>query len=79
MLLVAGEMVWVISLGLATGLGGAWLLARVMQNLVYGTRVHDPLTFVLVPVALLVTTAIATIVPARKALRANPMEVIQAD
>ncbi len=79
MMLVAGEMVWVVALGLFTGLGGAWLLARVMAKLLYGTQVHDPLTFVLVPAALVVTASIATIVPARKALRVNPMEVIQAD
>jgi predicted permease len=79
MLLVAGEMVWVIALGLAAGLTGAWLLSHVMQNLLYGTGVHDPLTFVLVPLALLVTASIATIIPARKAQRVNPIDVLQAE
>ncbi len=79
MRLVAGEMVWVIALGTSIGVVGAWLLARLMQNQLYGTGVHDPLTFVLVPVALLIPAAIATLLPARKAMRVNPLDVIHAE
>jgi ABC-type lipoprotein release transport system permease subunit len=41
--------------------------------------VHDPLTFVLVPIALLATAAVATLLPARKAMRVNPLDVMQAE
>jgi ABC-type lipoprotein release transport system permease subunit len=44
-----------------------------------GVHVHDALTFALAPIALLVPTAIATIVPARRAWRVNPAEVMRAD
>jgi putative ABC transport system permease protein len=77
--LVAGEMMWVIALGISIGMVGAWLLARLLQNQLYGTSVHDPLTFVLVPVALLIPAVIATLLPARKAMRVNPLDVIQAE
>jgi predicted permease len=77
--LVAGEMVWVIGLGMTIGLAGAWLLARATRDLLYGTGVHDPLTFVLVPVALMIPAAIATLLPARRALEVNPLDVIQAE
>jgi putative ABC transport system permease protein len=79
MRLVAGEMLWVIGLGLSIGLAGAWMLARLTQALLFGTTVHDPLTFVLVPVALLIPAVIATLVPARRATRVNPLDVIQAE
>lgn len=79
MRLVAGEMVWVVGLGLCAGFGGAWVLSRLTRSLLYGTTAHDPLTFVLVPVVLLVPAAIATIVPARRAMRVNPLEVIRAE
>jgi predicted permease len=79
MRLVAGEMVWVVMFGLSIGLACAWLASRAMQTLLYGTGVHDPLTFVLVPVALIVPAAIATLVPARRAMRVNPVDVIQAE
>lgn len=77
--LVAGEMVWVVTLGLSIGLVGAWLASRLMQTLLYGTGVHDPLTFVLVPIALVVPAAVATLLPARKALQVNPLDVIRAE
>lgn len=77
--LVAGEMSWVIALSLAIGLPAAWLLTRVMQRLLYGTGVHDPLIFVLVPLALVVTAAIATLIPAQRALHVNPLDVIRSD
>jgi len=77
--LVAGEMVWVIGLGLTAGLAGAWMLSEFMRKLLYGTGVHDPLTFVLVPVALVIVATIATVVPARRAMRVNPLEVIHAE
>jgi putative ABC transport system permease protein len=77
--LVAGEMVWVVGLGLLVGIAGAWMLSRVLHSLLYGTGVHDPLTFVLVPIALLATAAVATLLPARKAMRVNPLDVMQAE
>ncbi|MGH7656372.1 MAG: ADOP family duplicated permease [Gemmatimonadaceae bacterium] len=79
MRLVAGEMVWVVGLGLSAGLVGAWMLSRLTQTLLYGTTTHDPLTFVLVPLALLVAAAIATLVPARRAMQVNPIDVLQAE
>jgi predicted permease len=79
MRLVAGEMVWVVGLGLSTGLVGAWMLSRLTQTLLYGTTAHDPLTFVLVPAVLIVLAAIATLVPARRAMRVNPIDVLQAE
>ncbi|HVZ47894.1 MAG TPA: FtsX-like permease family protein, partial [Gemmatimonadaceae bacterium] len=77
--LVAGEMVAVAAGGVAAGLVGAWMLSRVLASLLYGVPVHDPLTFGVVPLALLVPAAIATLVPARRAMRVNPAEVMRAD
>jgi predicted permease len=77
--LVAREMVWVTVTGLGIGLAGAWALTQVLQSLLYGVGAHDPLTFVLVPFVLVVPAAIATLVPARRALRVNPVDVMRAD
>lgn len=79
MRLVAGEMVWVVAVGLSAGLAGAWMLSRLTQTLLYGTTVHDPLTFALVSVVLLIAATIATFLPARRALKVNPLEVIRAE
>ena len=75
--LVSREMLWVMALGLALGLAGAWAASRVLQSLLFGVTTHDPATFVLAPLALIVPAAIATLIPARRAARTNPVDVIR--
>lgn len=77
--MLASEMVWVGALGIGVGLAGAWALAKTLSNLVYGVEVHDTITFVVVPVALLVPLVLATLVPARRVLKVNPADVMRAD
>ncbi len=77
--LVSREMVVVAATGIATGLAGAWVLSRVAASLLYGITTHDTTTFVAVPLALAATAAVATILPARRALRVNPADVLRAD
>ncbi len=75
--LVSRELVWVAVVGLLLGLAGAWAGARVLRSLLYGVDVHDLATFVIAPIALLVPAVAATLVPARRAARTDPMEVIR--
>ena len=77
--LVAKEMLWVTALGIIAGLAGAWALARVLSELVYGVDVHDVATFAVVPIVLIVAAALATFVPARRATRVDPIEVMRAE
>lgn len=77
--LVSREMAWVAAVGLAAGLAGAWALTRIGSAMIYGVTVHDPVTFILVPMALIVPTAAATLLPARRAARSDPVEVMRAD
>ncbi len=77
--LLSREMAVVVLIGIGAGLAGAWALARVLSSLIYGVGIHDPATFVAVPVLLLVAAAVATLVPARRALRVDPVEVMRAE
>jgi ABC-type antimicrobial peptide transport system permease subunit len=77
--MISREMVWTASIGIAVGLGCAWAFARTLQGLVYGVEVHDTLSFVLVPLVLIVPTILATAIPALGALRINPTDVMRAD
>jgi ABC-type lipoprotein release transport system permease subunit len=72
-------MAWVTAIGLAAGLAGAWALARVAESLMYGVTPHDPLTFIVVPLVLLVPVVLATLLPARRALSVNPADVMRTD
>jgi putative ABC transport system permease protein len=77
--MVSLEMVAVLATGISLGLLGAWGLARVLTSLLYGVDMHDPITFAVVPLVLLIPAAIATIAPATRAMRVNPTEVMRAD
>jgi predicted permease len=59
--------------GIVVGLGGALLLSRLIKGLVYGVDVRDPITFAAVPVVLGVVALVATLVPAWKATRVDPV------
>jgi len=77
--LVAREVALLVAVGVALGLGGAWALSRVIASLLYSVDVHDPMTFVAVPLMLIAPAAIATLVPALRAVRVSPTEVMRAD
>ncbi|MEP6494563.1 MAG: ABC transporter permease [bacterium] len=77
--LVGGEMAWIVALGVALGLGGAWALSRVLASQLFGVDSHDAVTFVATPILLLIPAAIATIIPARRAMRVSPTEVMRAE
>jgi predicted permease len=65
--------------GTALGLGGAWLLSRVVESLLYGVTTRDPLTFVLAPVVLLTSALAAAAVPAWRATRVSPVDAIRTE
>ncbi|MGH7524989.1 MAG: ADOP family duplicated permease [Gemmatimonadales bacterium] len=77
--LIAREMALVLGVCIALGVVVSWTLARLTSSLIYGVTIHDPATFVLAPVVVLVPAALATILPARRAARVNPAEVMRAE
>ena len=58
--------------GSAAGLAGAFLMARLMTNMLYGVRPTDPVTFGAVAIVLSLAALAAICVPARKATRIAP-------
>jgi predicted permease len=65
--------------GLPIGLAMAVGLTRLMSGLLYGVSALDPVTFVVVPVGLLLVTLLASYVPARRAARIDPMAALRAE
>jgi putative ABC transport system permease protein len=63
--------------GVVLGLLGAAALARLFDGLLYGVEATDPLTLVSVAAALLLVAAAASLAPARRAMRVNPIEALR--
>jgi putative ABC transport system permease protein len=62
-----------IVLGLAAGTAGSLVLARLMAGLLHGVTPTDPATFVAVPVTLGLVALAASVVPAWRAMRVDPL------
>ena len=67
------------SIGLALGLGGALLLSRTLESLLFSVSPSDPATLAAVALLLLATTLLAGYLPARRATRIDPVVALRAD
>lgn len=65
--------------GTALGLAGAWALTQVLSGLLFGVSARDPIAFVVAPVAMIVVAALATLIPARRATRVDPIQAIRVE
>ncbi len=65
--------------GSAVGLIGALIVSRLMAGLLYGVRATDPLTFASVAILLLAVALAACYIPARRAVRADPIIALRCD
>jgi predicted permease len=65
--------------GVLIGLGAAAALSRLMKSILYGTSPMDPITFVAVPVVLILAAVVASYVPARRASAVDPLESLRSD
>jgi putative ABC transport system permease protein len=78
--LVAGVVGGALKLavaGVAIGLVGAWALTGVLSALLFEVAARDRATFVVVSVLLVVVAALASLAPARRATRADPLTVLR--
>ena len=70
---VARQGAFYATTGLLVGLPAAWIVARLMESVLFGIATHDAMTFVVLPVAIVAATLLACALPAMRAARTNPM------
>jgi putative ABC transport system permease protein len=75
--LVVRQGMQLVITGIALGIAGALALTRLMASMLYGVSATDPATFILVSVLLVMVALIACCVPARRAMRVDPMAALR--
>lgn len=77
--MLMGRVVALVLVGLALGLAGAAMLARLMESLVFGVTPHDPVTYAQVSAILGLTAICAGYLPARRITRIDPTSALRAE
>jgi predicted permease len=75
--LVLGDGAKMVAVGLAVGLAAAFGLTRLMANMLFGVSTIDPLTFACVAAVLSSVALAACYIPARRAMRVDPMVALR--
>jgi putative ABC transport system permease protein len=77
LLLVVGQGAKLALLGVGAGLVGAALLTRLLGSLLYGVGAADPVTYAAVGILLMAVAVTASYLPARRAMRVDPMVALR--
>jgi predicted permease len=79
LVLVLGEGTKMALIGAGVGMAASLLLTRLMAKQLFGVSAHDPLTYGSVAFALMLVAIGACFVPARRAVRMDPMKSLRSE
>ena len=63
--------------GVVIGIAASFVIMRLMSSLLFGISATDPLTFVIVAALLSAVGLLASYIPARRAMRVDPMAALR--
>jgi putative ABC transport system permease protein len=77
--MVLSDGLWPALAGIAAGLAVSLAAGRLMETLLFDVTSRDPWIFATVPFVLLIIAVLASMIPARRAARIDPVETLRAD
>ena len=77
--LILGEGTRTALIGVVFGIVAALVLTRLMSNQLFGVSAQDPLTFAAVASLLMIVAIAACYVPARRAMKIDPIVALRYD
>jgi ABC-type antimicrobial peptide transport system permease subunit len=75
--MIVRQALTLASAGIVVGLGAAFGLTRLMETLLFGVRPRDPLVFGTVTAVLALVALLAAYIPARRAVRIEPVQALR--
>ena len=75
--LIVREGMKFVVVGGAIGLGAAIALTRIMRSVLFGVTPHDPVSFIAVTILMALVALAAILVPARSAMKTDPMTALR--
>lgn len=75
--LMLRQVLSLVGAGLGLGMVAAFCIARLLSGLVVGVSPYDPMTFATVSISLVVVALLACYLPARRAMRVDPMVALR--
>jgi putative ABC transport system permease protein len=79
LLLIANDGLRMVAIGGTLGLSSALAISRILKALLFQVNTYDPLTFILVPVLLLLVASVAILIPARSGMNVEPAVTLRAE
>jgi predicted permease len=74
---IVGGGLRLVALGIAAGIAGALLMSRMLASLLFGVTAYDVTTYVVVIVLLVAVAAVASLLPALRAARGEPLVALR--
>ena len=75
--MVVGDGMRLAVIGVVIGVAVSFGLTRLMSSLLFGVSATDPLTFAIVPAVLIIVALAACSIPARRAIKTDPLVALR--
>jgi ABC-type antimicrobial peptide transport system permease subunit len=76
---MVSSIIFPLGLAIMAGLGLAALLSTVLRQLLYGVSNWDPLSYAGAVLLMAITSGVAALIPARRALKVDPMVALRCE